>query len=165
MPLGSFLLDWLFANRASVMLDVVFVAMFLVLPVLGWSIWQVRYRQRYVLHKRVQLALGAVLLVAVTAFEVDMQVFHDWEELAVPAGSTGPPPAHVYYALYVHLFFAVTSAVLWVWVIVQALRKYPSPPVPGPHSRQHVPLARLAAIDMALTAITGWVFYWLAFVD
>jgi hypothetical protein len=50
-------------------------------------------------------------------------------------------------------------------VIVPALRKYPSPPVPGPHSRQHVPLARLAAIDMALTAITGWVFYWLAFVD
>jgi hypothetical protein len=32
------------------------------------------------------------------------------------------------------------------------------------HSRIHVPLARLAAADMVLTTITGWLFYWLAFV-
>ena len=52
-------------TRASLMLDVVFLAMFAVLPVMGWSIYQVRYRQRYRLHKRVQIALGVILAVAV----------------------------------------------------------------------------------------------------
>ena len=55
------------------MLDLVFLAMFAVLPVLGWSIAQVKYHRRYLLHKRVQLTLGAVLLVTVSAFEIDMR--------------------------------------------------------------------------------------------
>ena len=40
----------------------------------------------------------------------------------------------------------------------------PSPPVPGPHSARHRWSARLAAADLACTAVTGIVFYWLAFV-
>ena len=63
-------------TRASLMLDVVFVAMFAVLPVLGWSILQVR-RGRYLLHKRVQLTLGSILLVTVALFEIDMRL-NDW---------------------------------------------------------------------------------------
>jgi hypothetical protein len=66
--------------------------------------------------------------------------------------------------LYVHLFFAVTTVVLWPAVIFLALRSFPNPPRPALHSRIHVLLARLAAVDMMLTAVTGWVFYWLAFV-
>jgi putative membrane protein len=62
------------------------------------------------------------------------------------------------------LIFAVTTVVLWPVVIFLALRNFPNPPHPAQHSRIHVPLARLAAVDMMLTAISGWVFYWLAFV-
>jgi hypothetical protein len=60
--------------------------------------------------------------------------------------------------------FAVTTVVLWPVVILLALRSFPPIPGPAPHSRIHVPLARLAAADMLLTAVTGWIFYWLAFV-
>ncbi len=70
-------IDGFLGTRASLMLDVVFAAMFVVLPVLAWSIQQVRYHRRYVLHKRVQLLLGTVLLVAVTLFEIDMRL-NDW---------------------------------------------------------------------------------------
>jgi uncharacterized membrane protein YozB (DUF420 family) len=67
-------------------------------------------------------------------------------------------------SLYVHLVFSISTACLWVYVVAAALRNIPLPPGPSPYSRRHIFWARLAAIDLALTAITGWVFYWLAFV-
>ena len=63
-----------------------------------------------------------------------------------------------------HLSFAVPTLVLWVVVVVQALRKFSRPPSPGPHSQWHARWATLAAAGMFLTAVTGWIFYWLAFV-
>lgn len=151
-------IDGFLGSRASLMLDVVFVAMFVVVPVLAWSVWQVKYRRRYQLHKTVQIVLAVVLLVAVTLFEVDMQLVSGWEARATTTGSQ--PAAHIYYALWVHLVFAVTAVPLWVFVIVRALRIG----LPGTGSGEHIFWARLAAIDMCLTAVTGWVFYWLAFV-
>jgi hypothetical protein len=113
-----------------------------------------------VLHKRLQVTLGLVLLVAVTLFEVDMQLITDWEQRAAPSPYF---KTWVYPSLYVHLFFAVPTAFLWIYVIVQALRRFSNPPLPGEHSRTHIRWAWIAAIEMALTALTGWVFYWLAF--
>jgi hypothetical protein len=49
-------------------------------------------------------------------------------------------------------------------VIVQALRKFPKPPQPGMHSSSHKFWGWLASIGMFLTAVTGWIFYYLAFV-
>lgn len=148
------------------MLDVVFLAMFAVLPLLGISIYLAKHRQ-YSLHKTLQLTIAAVLLTAVAAFEVDMQLFNEWEKLA--AKSPYFDPAHkwtcpVGIALIVHLCFAVPTFVTWIIVTVQALRHFPSPPTPGPHSRAHLRLSKPAAVGMLLTAVTGWVFYTMAFV-
>lgn len=147
-------------TRASLMLDIVFLAMFVVLPVLGWSIYQVKTLGRYALHKRVQLTLGGVLLATVALFEFDMRIY-GWEHLAKDspywAGGT------VETALGIHLCFAVTTAALWIVVITRALRNFPSPPLPGLHSVWHKRWGWIAAIDMALTSLTGWIFYWLAF--
>ena len=60
-------------SRASVMLDVVFLAMFFVLPMLGVGIGMARFRRQYTWHKRIQLTVAAILLLAVGAFEIDMQ--------------------------------------------------------------------------------------------
>ena len=126
-------IDGFLGTRASIMLDVVFVAMFAVVPILGWSIWQVR-RGRYALHKQVQLTLGVVLLAAVLLFELDMRFVTDW---AARAQASPYYETWVYPSLYVHLFFAVPTAVVWVYTIIQALRQFPSPPAPGPYSRAH----------------------------
>ena len=56
------------------------------------------------------------------------------------------------------------TAVLWTVVIVQALRKFPRPPQPGQHSAAHKFWGWLAVIEMFMTAVTGWIFYYLAFV-
>jgi putative membrane protein len=148
------------------MLDVVFVAMFVVVPLLAASVYLVKYRRQYGLHKKLQLAMAAVLFVAVLLFEVDIRV-NGWEQRAAPSPYFDPEhkwscPAGL--ALLVHLSFAVPTLALWTIVVIQALRKFSRPPAPGVHSRWHARWATLGAVGMALTAITGWVFYWLAFV-
>jgi len=153
-------IDGFLGTRASIMLDVVFLAMFAVVPVLGWSVWLVKYRRNFALHKRVQVALGLVLLVAVALFEADMRI-NGWKNRAEASAYFD---TWVGKALGVHLVFAVTTALLWVFVIVQALRHFSNPPVPNEYSPRHLFWAKLAAVDMLLTAVTGWVFYCLAFV-
>jgi putative membrane protein len=156
-------IDGFLGTRASLMLDLIVVAIAAVLVVLAWSVYQVKYHRRYALHKRVQIVLAVVLLVAVTAFEIDIRL-HGWEDRA--AGKLGGTASSlVRNALYVHLFFAVTTVVLWPVVLVRALRNFPNPPMPAAHSPWHLFWARLAALDMLGTAVTGWIFYWLAFVD
>ena len=149
-------------TRASLMLDVICVAMVVVVAVLGWSIRQVRRHKRYQLHKRVQLTLATALLVVLTAFEVDMRL-HGWQERA--SGQLGGQASStVFAALSIHLFFALSTVVLWIIVIALALRRFPHPPTAGQHSAFHRRWARLAACDMVLTAVSGWVFYIMAFV-
>jgi putative membrane protein len=154
-------------GRGSIMLDVVFLAMFVIVPVLAVSIWLVKFRRLHQLHKRLQLALAGVLLVAVSLFEIDMQFFTEWEARAAPspyfdAAHKWSCPAGI--SLLVHLCFAVPTLVLWIVVVVQALRKFSRPPAPGPHSRWHARWGMAAAVGMFFTAVTGCLFYWLAFV-
>ncbi len=152
-------------TRGSIMLDVVFVAMFAIVPVLLLSIYLVKFRQQFALHKTIQIASAAVLLIAVVAFEVDVRLFTDWELLAVESPYYQPDVwCPVWIALAVHLCAAIPTPLLWIVVIVQALRRFPSPPVPGTHSGAHKTLGWIATMGMILTAVTGWIFYWMAFV-
>ena len=155
-------IDGFLGTRAPLILDVLCLAMLAVVVVLAWSVYQVKYQRRYSLHKWTQVVLGTILLAAVILFEIDIRV-HGWQERAAGQLGVHAPPA-AFAALYVHLVFAVTTVLLWPTVIVLAIFGFPNPPAPGPHSRIHIPLARVAAIDMVLTAITGWVFYYVAFV-
>lgn len=153
-------------TRGSLMLDVVFLAMFAVLPLLALSIYLVK-QKKYAQHKLINLVLGIVLLIAVLAFEIDMRFFTEWEELAKDSPYFDPQHKWTSIAglsLIIHLCFAVPTPLLWIYVIVQALRKFPSPPQPGEHSHAHSKWAWLAVGGMLMTAITGGIFYYLAFV-
>jgi hypothetical protein len=156
-------MDGFLGTRASLMLDVVFLAMFAVVPVMLWNIAQVRYRRRYQLHKRMQLGLATVLLVAVLAFEIDMRI-NGWQLRAEPSPYFSSSVNWVKVALGVHLFFAIPTAVIWVYVVWHALRYIPIPPRRSEHSPHHIRWAWIAAWEMIGTAVTGWVFYYLAFV-
>jgi hypothetical protein len=54
-------IDGFLGTRATFTLDLLVVAMFSVVLVLGWSVYQVKFRRRYQLHKWTQLTLAAVL--------------------------------------------------------------------------------------------------------
>lgn len=146
------------------MLDVVVIAMAVIIPALGASICLVRFRRAYTWHRRLQLSLAGLLVLAVGAFEVEMRMMTDWTELAAPSPyySSGTWNA-VNLSLIVHLLFAVPTLLLWIFVIVQAIRQFGWSGQTGTYGRQHAFWGRLASLGMLMTAVTGWLFYWLAF--
>jgi len=154
-------IDGFLGTRASFGMDFVLVGLVALLPVLAWSIHLVRARRDFAAHKRLQLVIAAALTAAIVVFEIDVRLISDWKIRAAPSPFW---PVGVGTALAVHLVFAVSSFVLWVWVVWEAWRRFPVPPEPGGHGARHRVMGRLAAIDLVLTAVTGGVFYWLAFV-
>jgi putative membrane protein len=153
-------------GRASFMLDVVVVAMFFVLLALAWSVYAVKVRKMYRGHKVMQITLSSSLLIVLVLFETDVHYLSNWMERAdaSPYFDALTRSGLVVYALWIHLFFAITTFILWFLTIVRAFRRFPSPPRPNQHSREHARWGKIAAIDMILTTVTGWIFYWLAFV-
>jgi len=152
--------------RGPFMIDVVVVAMVFVLIALLWSLFSVKYRKRYHRHKVIQLSLGGGLLILLVFFEIDIQYFENWRERAAasPYFNAATGGGLVIYSLWIHLVFATTTLILWLLIILKALTHFPNPPRPNRHSGFHSRWGMVAAIDMVLTAVTGWAFYLLAFV-
>ncbi len=151
------------------MLDFVVCALALIVPLLLWSLWLVKFRRRYLAHKRLQITLGIVLLVAVTAFEVDVQMMHGgWENIVAKQQLSPEVLAAKVSAvrpwLLIHLVFAITTPLLWITTITLALLRFQDPPLPGPHSRLHKVLGWASTVDITLTSVTGLLFYYVAFV-
>jgi uncharacterized membrane protein YozB (DUF420 family) len=147
------------------MLDFVFLAMFIVVPVLLTSIYLVRVKRQYQWHKRLQLMLAIVLLITIGLFEWDMRFMTDWRARAAQSAYFDVQGRNwVDVALFVHLCCAVPTFLVWLVVVVGALRGFGRSPKPGPHSRWHRPMGWVATAGMVATALTGWLFYWMAFV-
>lgn len=151
------------------MLDFVVCALAVIVPLLLWSLWLVKFRRRFDLHKQLQISLGIVLLLAVTAFEVDVQMVHGGWEKIVAKQQLNPDEfatkiTTVRPYLQVHLLFAITTPLLWIITMTLALRRFDNPPGPGQHSRLHKVLGWASTIDITLTSVTGVLFYYIAFV-
>jgi uncharacterized membrane protein YozB (DUF420 family) len=150
---------------ASFMLDVVVCALLVVVPLLAFNIYVVRWGRNYQLHKRLQLLLAAVLLLAVGLFEIDMQ----WQGgvnaiLAKRSRPLNPEELASFRSLlFVHLFFAISTVLLWAVTVTLAWRRFPIPVQPGSHSRLHKILGWLSALDITGTAVTGLLVYYYGF--
>jgi putative membrane protein len=153
-------IDGFLGTRASLGMDVVLVGLLILLPILGRSIQLVR-AGRYAAHRRLQLFIVGALLAAIVIFEIDVRLVSDWRQRAAASPWW---PTGVLAALGIHLVFAVSTFVLLTWVMWEAVRRFPVPLQPGMHGARHRWMAKLAAFDLVLTAVTGSVFYWLAFV-
>ena len=162
---AHFMSDGFLGYPASFMLDVVVCALIVVVPLLAFNIYLVRWGRNYRLHKRLQLLLAAVLFLAVTLFEVDMQ----WQGgvdgiLAKRLRPLSPPELASFRSLlWVHLVFAVSTVFLWIATVFLAWRRFASPPHPGPHSNLHKILGWLSALDITGTAVTGLLVYYYGF--
>ena len=158
--------DGFLGYRASLMLDVVVCALVVVVPTLLASLYAVKIRRNYSLHKNLQITLGMALLIAVGLFEVDMRL-HGGIAGILAKRSRPLSPAELtsfYRLLYVHLFFAISTVFLWATTLSLALRRMPSPPRPCSHSRLHKPLGWLSAADITMTSVTGLLVYYYGFV-
>lgn len=140
------------------MLDVVVVAMVAVLILLAISIGLVR-SGRLKWHRNLQTTLAVVLAVTVAAFEIEMRFFVNWRDLAAP--SPFYAGGWVDRSLWLHLAFAIPTPFVWGYVLCQAWRK-----IEWNSDRYRVRHRRwgwCATLLMLLTAVTGWLFYWIAF--
>lgn len=149
-------------TSASIMLDVVVVSLAAVVPTLLYSIYLAKWKKNYVLHRKVQLALGVVLGVVVLLFEVDMRLQGGFWVMA--KDSIHADSAFLKYLLYVHLCFSVSTVFIWIFTYVTALRSFPNPPVPSKFSPRHRLLARISVADMVGTVVTGLMVYYFGFI-
>jgi len=148
------------------MLDFVTVAMLAVVIVLSLSIYLVRFQKNKRLHRTIQIATAVTLTLALVAFEIDVRFITKWRELA--QASPYYQSGWVDRCLAVHLLFAIPTPLVWGVVIFMALRRFKSDfqteSSKSDFNRFHRISGRIAAAFMFLTAITGWVFYYVAFV-
>jgi len=152
--------------QSTFMLDFVVTALTLIVPALLTSLYLVKVRRQYVAHRNLQKVLAGVLLAAVVAFEIDIRMHGGWEQIV---GARRPALsveqlAVVQQTLSVHLVFAISTPLFWAVTMTLALRRMPNPPAPCAHSRLHKTLGWLSVIDLALTSLTGLIFYYRAFV-
>ena len=112
------------------------------------------------------MTLAATLLAVLLLFEIDVHFIDKWmvRADASPYFDAESRSGLVVYALAVHLVFAITTFGVWSMVILRALWSFPRPPAPNEHSRFHRRWGTVAALDLVMTTVTGWIFYWLAFV-
>jgi putative membrane protein len=114
----------------------------------------------------IQVTLAVALLAVLLFFEIDVHFIDKWmiRADASPYFDAATKSGPVVYALAIHLVFATTTFALWLMVILRAWTNFPTPPGPNDHSRFHRRWGTVAALDMVMTTLTGWVFYWLAFI-
>lgn len=148
-------------TRANLVTDVVMLALLIILPLMIYSYRQVR-RGHYEQHRNWQLRLGVVLGIAVVLFEIDMQLSGGIYEMAKGGSYYGSQLLDT--TLYIHLFFSVSTTLIWLFLLLISLKRFQNPPQPNSFSRQHRLWGRLGMMDMMMTAITGYILYWVAFV-
>lgn len=147
-------------SRAPWVIDLVAAAMIIVVPVLAYSILQVRKKRNYKLHKQLQTATAITLLIAIVIFEVDIRL-NGWRQYA----QKSPYYDTVLFPfLAFHIVLATATTILWVYLVIAALRKFPKDPAPNSYSPTHKFWARIGAGLMFATAVTGWIFYYMAFI-
>lgn len=147
-------------TRADLLLDIIVVLVALTLPILLASFLLAK-KGSYGWHRRVQVDLSALLAVALVLFEVDIRLSGGIAQLS--QGTRFAGSALLNGALGVHLVFAITSTVLWTWLLAASVKGFARPPAPGRFSARHRFWGRLAMLDLAATSVTGVMLYGLAF--
>lgn len=147
-------------SRATFMVDLVVVAMAAIVPLLLFSVWQARKFRNFSLHKQMQKALAAILLVAVVLFEVEMRLI-GWRTQA-EASPFYPDVLMPFLAS--HVTIAIFTVLVWTVTIYSAVRSFATSFLTTPYAYYHRVLGWFALGGMLLTALSGWIFYYMAFI-
>lgn len=146
-------------SRGGLFLDVLACSLWIILPMLSVSIIAAKKR-RFRLHKILQTLIAVIMTFVLGAFEFQMRTT-GWRQLAEDS---------VYYdtwvmpALILHLLFAVPTFILWVLTLRGAYKNFVMPHRHCKYSIIHKRMGRLAVYLSFGTGLTGWMFYWLAFI-
>ena len=143
---------------APLAIDLIVVGLTIILPVLCYSIATVRAGQ-HGRHRSLQIAITVVLALALIFFEWQVRALGGWRSMIAYRALSPSATSLIGWTLAVHLVFSITTPMLWVAALMTSGRAWT-----GQQPRRHRFVARLAAADLILTAVTGWLWYYLAFV-
>lgn len=150
--------------HATFMLDFVLISLILVVPILLFGLFQA-HKRNYALHAKTMVFLGILLLVVVAFFEIDMQLSGGIEVILKNADRLNAYTAGFKNLLYIHLFFAISTCILWAYTTILAVKKFGlNNPQPNSYSKTHKLLGRLATLDIVGVALTGFAVYYMAFI-
>lgn len=150
--------------NAPLMMDVVIIALLFVTPGLIYGLILV-HQKKYALHAKVMTALGVAVFLVVIAFEIDLRIHGGIEKILDTIGRTKAYTDGFRTLLNIHLFFAITTCIIWIITMVGAIKNFSfDNPQPNAYSKIHKTLGRLTVLDILGVATTGVAVYYFAFV-
>jgi len=153
--------DGILGSRATAAVDVAYLLLLVIIPLFVWSLEALLVRRNYRLHKRIQLALTPAFLVAFAILARDF-LLGDWRTRAVKDAGEAIAPITLM-TLSIHVAFLVTSLLIWVVLLVAAIRRVPNPPGPCKFGPTYLFWIVLLGLQTFLAMLTGWEFYMLAY--
>ncbi len=148
-------------SRAPFIIDLLECSMFFVLALMSYSIYLVKIKKKYQLHKRIQILISCLLLVVIVFFEIDIRL-HGWRQYAEISPYY---PGMVFLSLFIHIIFATLTLVFWSLTIYHGIKFFDfKNPRPNEYSMRHKKIGKISAVLLFITTITGTIFFYLAFV-
>lgn len=146
-------------QRGDALIDIVMLSIVAVAPILVWS-WALARARRWTDHKRVQLAVAIVLAVVVGVFEWDLT--RSGGIFVITADSPYAGSALLNFWIYTHTAFSISSTVIWLFLVIASLIKFPNPPLPAAFPT-HRYFGRLGMITMLAAGVTAIPMYYYGF--
>ena len=152
----------IFGGRCDILMDIVVIFMVIILPMLWYSVQEVKYKKAYKKHRKIQLYMFIILFFVVLLFEYDMKQNGGIFEMV--KGSSYEGTFFLNFMIYLHTFLSITTSLIWLVLIVVSLLKFGKNPQPNTFSKRHKFWGRIGMWDMALTCITGLILYIFGFI-
>jgi len=149
----------MFGTRADAVVDSAFIVTVLAPLIALLGVRLVR-QGREEAHKRLQTVLLAVCVLAVVALEIRIRVAGGSSKLVAGSPYAGSTLLNV--VAGVHIAGAVTTYLLWCWLVFVSRRRYRSV-LPGGFSRKHKIAGRIVIAGLFFTALSASAVYRLAF--
>jgi len=142
-------------TRADIIIDVVMtISGFL--PALMMFTFYLAAKGKHQLHKNIQLALLLIVTLLVVALEADVRS----GDLQVAGAMSTYHDTMILRVLFIiHLLFATTTFIGWMWLAIKSAKLYPK----GFGKFNHKKWGKLLFVDIVLTVITGWMMYIMVF--
>jgi hypothetical protein len=141
-------------------MDVVVIAVVATPVLLTWSFRQAR-NGHYDTHRRFQAVFLAILLAAVTLFEVDVRLSGGSGSLMRGSSYAGTPGLRM--LTLVHVLGAVATFMAWLILLIPSWRRYRQA-LPGTFSKRHRQVGKLVYAGTVFTAVTAVAMYVVGFI-
>lgn len=107
------------------------------------------------LHKYMQIILFSIVSILVVSLELSIQ-FGGLSEISKQSPYAGTTQLTILFV--VHLIFAISSFLGWLWLIIKSSKVYPSN-----FEFNHKKWGKILFWDIVFMVITGWILYWMTF--